>query len=65
MVTSGSSAAWLARLVWDQEAAGSNPAFPTIETFAETSYLTVVIRHGGGSAATIARARSQYPALLG
>ena len=25
----GSSAAWLARLVWDQEVAGSNPAFPT------------------------------------
>jgi hypothetical protein len=25
----GSSAAWLAHLVWDQEVAGSNPAFPT------------------------------------
>ncbi len=65
MVASGSSAAWLARLVWDQEAAGSNPAFPTTATFLELPYLTVVMRHGAGSAATNARARSQYPALLG
>ena len=27
-VISGSSAAWLARLPWEQEVAGSNPAFP-------------------------------------
>jgi hypothetical protein len=26
----GCSAAWLARLLWEQEVAGSNPAIPTI-----------------------------------
>ena len=33
-VTSGRSAAWLARLVRDQEAGGSNPLAPTIFLFA-------------------------------
>ncbi len=29
-LVSGRSAAWLARLPWEQEVAGSNPAAPTI-----------------------------------
>ena len=29
MAPTGSSSAWLERLVWDQEVAGSNPVSPT------------------------------------
>ena len=30
--TSGCGSAWLERLIWDQEVAGSNPVTPTIYT---------------------------------
>ena len=35
--SAGCSAAWLARLLWEQEAAGSNPAIPTRSEHMQTS----------------------------
>lgn len=32
------SSAWLERLVWDQEAAGSNPVIPTMYLFSQKRY---------------------------
>jgi hypothetical protein len=33
--STGCGAAWLARLLWEQEAAGSNPAIPTVQRLAD------------------------------
>jgi hypothetical protein len=37
--SAGCSAAWLARLLWEQEAAGSNPAIPT-----RSEHMSILIR---------------------
>ena len=45
-IKSGCSVAWLARLIWDQEVAGSNPVTPT---FSHTMMTLQVIVYGGCS----------------
>jgi hypothetical protein len=39
----GCSAAWLARLLWEQEAAGSNPAIPTKHATRRARWRTPVL----------------------
>ena len=46
MVGTGRSAAWLARLVWDQEVPGSNPGAPTTWTLWNCAHRPGGIRGG-------------------
>jgi hypothetical protein len=39
VISTGCSAAWLARLLWEQEVAGSNPAIPTGQTNLSNIFL--------------------------
>jgi hypothetical protein len=41
-MATGCSAAWLARLLWEQEAAGSNPASPTVSALSDSRTLSMV-----------------------
>ena len=34
--STGCGSAWLERLIWDQEVAGSNPVTPTLQAFCNT-----------------------------
>src|SRR5215470_11656900 len=51
--SAGCGAAWLARLLWEQEAAGSNPAIPTtaIPTSSEHMPILIKAQHGSQAAA--------------
>src|SRR5215470_19645561 len=42
--STGCGAAWLARLLWEQEAAGSNPAIPT-----RSEHMSILMRLGLGA----------------
>ena len=42
---SGCGSAWLERLVWDQEVAGSNPVTPIVEMLYKTANEPVVLAH--------------------
>ena len=39
-VTSGCSAVWLARLLWEQKVGGSNPPIPTILSIYPQEFMT-------------------------
>ena len=53
VLLSGSSAAWLARLVRDQEVAGSNPAFPTLLTYAEEAGAHSIFGDSAGGGVSV------------
>ena len=42
---SGCGSAWLERLVWDQEVAGSNPVTPIVEMLYKTANEPVFLAH--------------------
>jgi hypothetical protein len=42
--STGCGAAWLARLLWEQEAAGSNPAIPT-----RSEHMSILMRLSVGA----------------
>ena len=41
---SGCSVAWLARLIWDQEVAGSNPVTPIVSLFTSVVGIAQLVR---------------------
>ena len=43
--TTGCGSAWLERLVWDQEVAGSNPVTPTINTIFSMCGCSSMVEH--------------------